>query len=92
MIIESEGDPKMMEINQKRRYQMRLIWIWWGFLMLSNVFSLTYSILVYVYENDKCVATKLSELGFDLVKFTDRVIEYQLWVIPLLYMYWPFSR
>ena len=92
LICDSIYDYKMLEINVKRRKSMKKIWIWWSFLLLTNIYSLSYSIMVRRYEDRVCRPTVLSQTASDVIKYIDRFVEYQVWVIPLLYVHWPFSR
>lgn len=71
---------------------MKSIWVWWGFLTCTNLYSLIYSMCVFFLENKVCMPTRVSETAVDVFKYLDRVVEYQIWLIPLLIIFWPFRR
>ena len=55
---------------------MKLVWVWWGVLTFSNMYSLIYSILVFFLESEDCTNLRITGTGYDISKYAERVVEY----------------
>jgi len=65
----------------------------WGvviFLSLINVYSLIYSIVKASAFGDSCHSSKVHVYNTNTI--LNRLITYIVWVLPIIYVFWPKSR
>lgn len=67
---------------------MDTVWILMVWLSVTTLESITYSLIVYLMADPEC---KLDDTAWwaNYTQFLDRITNFQLWLIPLIWFFWP---
>lgn len=85
---ESKEDPEFKAINEHRKQAMDTVWILLVWFSVTTFESVAYSVAVYVLADPQC---KLDDTAWwaTYAQFMDRITNFQLWLIPLIWFFWP---
>ena len=82
-------DPNAAMLNESRKKAMSNIWYFLIWLSFSAIEGFLYSILVKYMSGPDCQPEHISVEGNGILQYFDRFMEYQVWFIPLIILYWP---
>ena len=85
----SKDDPTFLAINESRRVAMSNVWMLLIWLLVVAVESWSYSFVLLMTSEEECLPMDIPQWWKDLIAFVDRELNYQLWFIPLIWLFWP---
>lgn len=88
-ILASADEVGFEAINKSRKTAMNNVWLLSIWLSVTAVESFTYSLFLLINANDECAPRDDHNMRHDLLKFMDRMTNYEFWLIPLIWLYWP---
>ena len=68
---------------------MKNVWFLLIWLAVVSLESISYNVFVRISDDDDCLPTVASLNAYDIIKMIDRMVSYQSWFIPLIWLYWP---
>ena len=68
---------------------MKNVWFLLIWLAVVSFESIVYNVIVLLTYNDDCLPIGMSLNAYDIIKMLDRIVSYQSWFIPLIWLYWP---
>lgn len=88
-ILASAGEGGFEAINASRKTAMNNVWLLSIWLSVTAIESFTYSLFLLINANENCAPRNDHEFLRTMLQFTDRMTNYELWLIPLIWLYWP---
>ena len=67
---------------------MDTVWILIIWLAVTTFESVAYSMIVYLLADPQCLIDDTAWWAI-YFQFLDRTTNYQLWLLPLMYLFWP---
>jgi hypothetical protein len=64
------------------------VWVILVWFMVTAIESFTYSVVLYIRRDPECDPNE-STWWRAYLQFMDRTTNYQLWFIPMIWIYWP---
>ena len=68
---------------------MKHIWLLLIWILIVATESLLYSAIILATSAEHCSPFDLDQNWKDLIETLDRIINYQSWFVPLIWLYWP---
>lgn len=68
---------------------MSNVWLLLIWLIVVSIESISYNVFELITETRECTTTAMSEEAHEVLTFIDRIVNYQSWFIPLIWLYWP---
>lgn len=85
-------DENATLVNESRKKAMSNIWYFLIWLSFTAIESFLYAIFSYYMTGSQCQPIHISQSGDGWLEYFDRFMEYQVWFIPLIILYWPTKK
>ena len=58
----------------------------------TSMFLMVYSVLLFAFTNDHCLLFESNTTVAGVITVAARMIQYVIWVWPMVYVFWPAER
>lgn len=87
-------EEELVKLQESTRINLSKMWLIILSLTAVNIYSYLYSQIIFLAPDDACnyLKTKGNINAWNAWTIVDRMIEWVVWVIPIIYVFWPPNR